>query len=366
MNATIKEELKTAFLNYKNPEEAAGIDYHPPPDETAMYQLSFAVETDDLFRPERFHKTVEMGILSRPQIVQEMKSIIFDPKNKKFGLFVKGPQGVGKSHSIVNLVQTLRAEGHIVTFIPFCELWTNKLGLMKAICRSIGTTMDALGVTSTVLKGEFFMEQFLDFIVSDCLGQLNENRQAEKDKIHWILVFDQLNRIFARPAFVNAKDVGVLPEPFVWMKSLASKRHVHTVVSASVNNSFSFKESHPGFIEYNHPLRMNNEEVKIWRASECRNMDEKTWSDMARSTGLCPLPVSEYLQSSSREEYELEAEIDVMSATRNTEATARVYGGREERNPKARHLLPTSYQGHSESSLICLRQEIQFSSGRLF
>jgi hypothetical protein len=38
------------------------------------------------------------------------------------GVIVKGPHGVGKSHSLVNLVLTLQASGRcLVTLVPDCE-----------------------------------------------------------------------------------------------------------------------------------------------------------------------------------------------------------------------------------------------------
>ena len=147
MNAKIKKKLKAACFKYEK--EATN---HSPPEQTDMYQLSFDVDGVDMFRPERFVDTQKRGILQRPEIVRKMKDCLLDPKNQLLGLFVKGPQGIGKSHSIVNLVQTLRADGHIVTFIPDCEKWTDDRGLIQAICRSIGTTMSALGMTSAAIS----------------------------------------------------------------------------------------------------------------------------------------------------------------------------------------------------------------------
>lgn len=315
MNANIEKKLKAAILKWKK--EVAG--HHPrPPDDTAVYRLSYAVDPADTFRPERFDGTEKKGILYRPQIVREMKRIVLDPENNRFGVFVKGPQGVGKSHSVVNLVETLRAEGHIVTFIPDCEQWLDEYEFVEAICRSISIRPQALGITSATLGEKYFLREFLKYIIEDCLeGELNQKMQTAESKIQWILVFDQLNRIFARSPFSNLKDVGVLPEPFNWMKMLAVKQNVHTIISASANNSLAYKDNHPGFVEYNHPLRMNNEEVKIWKASECRKMDKKEWNNMSRSTGLCPLEISNYLQSSGRDAYESAAQSDVISAMRN-------------------------------------------------
>lgn len=141
----------------------------------------------------------------------------------------------------------------------------------------------------------YFYDELLEFIIDDCLEvQINQNK-TEENKTYWISVFDQLNRIFGRPKLLNTKDVGLLPKPFQWMKILAAKRNVHTVISASADNSLSYKRNLAGFVEFGHPLLMDEEEVKKWKASECQNMDVKEWNSMARSTGLYPLEISNYL-----------------------------------------------------------------------
>lgn len=79
--------------------------------------MDFSHEQKSDFPVERFLRTETDGVLYRPAIVAAMKDILLTG-HERMGLFVRGPHGVGKSHSLVNLVRSLRAEGHIVTFIP--------------------------------------------------------------------------------------------------------------------------------------------------------------------------------------------------------------------------------------------------------
>jgi hypothetical protein len=77
----------------------------------------------------RFERTAEKGILYRPKIVVnllvEIERLFQVPLGA--GLMVKGPQGVGKSHTLVNLVRNLehqRRHGcspYHVTFTPDCD-----------------------------------------------------------------------------------------------------------------------------------------------------------------------------------------------------------------------------------------------------
>jgi Cdc6-like AAA superfamily ATPase len=246
---SIKEAVKTAVLAYQRPDL-----HYPAQDKTAKFPLTGdAVEVDRMvdFRLERFIETKEEGILYRPEIVRAMKDQIFSLKNKLLGIMVKGPHGIGKSHSLVNLVRTLRADGHIVTFIPDCEKWNDSFFFIQAVCRSLGATASGLGITSTSFNDSTTYWDFAETIVQS-LEQLNKNKN---EKVHWILVFDQINRIFGRQGNEKLKDVGVLPLPFQMMKTLHCFENVHTVISASADNTLSYKENHEGFRTYDHHER---------------------------------------------------------------------------------------------------------------
>lgn len=61
---------------------------------------------------------------------------------------VKGPQGIGKSHSLVNTVLKLQSTGKdLVTLIPDCKRCNNEFYFVNAICSSFGAAPGELGVT---------------------------------------------------------------------------------------------------------------------------------------------------------------------------------------------------------------------------
>ena len=102
-------------------------------------------------------------------------------------------------------------------------------------------------------EGPKLLDEFIQSVDS-VLKKLNKQ---------WIFVFGQINRIFARPHCQTAKDVGVLPFPFYYMKRVMKPGRISSIISASVNNEIAYKDSHPGFIEYHHPLSMERHEFEF-------------------------------------------------------------------------------------------------------
>lgn len=269
---------------------------------TRIYPMDFSIEPEWSFPLERFEKTGDEGVLYRPDIVEEMENMLLHG-NTWEGLFVRGPQGVGKSHSLVNLVRSLRSKGHIVTFIPTCETWIDDFGLIEAICKSILSSTGTIGIDRSLSSSTGLLQMIIDWI---------ERALPVMDK-HWFFVFDQINRIFARPHLLVAKDVGVLPSPFVLMKILNFRKRMKTVISASANNSVSYKENHPGFRVYDHPLSMSHTEVRVWKPDLAGiDDDDDELVHMKKATGFCPLQISRYLKK-SRAAYETEILQDVLS-----------------------------------------------------
>jgi hypothetical protein len=304
----IKEAIKIAVLAYKYP----NLNY-PEEDKVALYPLDAAThDPGAAYRPERFDYAG--NILFRPGIVRNLQDAILTLTNREFGsgILVNGPHGVGKSHSLVNLVRRLRGHGHIVTFIPDVEQWDTGVEFIDFICRSLGTDSVALGITEAMATDNGL--KTLCSIVSNALDERNKDK-GESEKVHWILVFDQLNRIFGRPEFQAAKDIGVLPLPFKLMKTLNTYPYVHTVVSASANNCSSYRENHQGFKVYNHALRMTDEEIKIWKP-EYKDYDQTSWTDMLQVTGGSPMQISELQKKNSKEDYERETIDTVIIETR--------------------------------------------------
>jgi hypothetical protein len=96
-------------------------------------------------RSIRFDSTFANGILYRPQIVEELAGKVMEVLKEPvpIGIMVKGPQGIGKSHSLVSLVRKLlygSNNKYLVTFIPDCAQWQSAYQLLEAICESFGTT----------------------------------------------------------------------------------------------------------------------------------------------------------------------------------------------------------------------------------
>jgi hypothetical protein len=124
---------------------SAESDYKVPTD-ISLYQLENTFGTlsnywETEVQSERFEKSFEDGILYRPEITKKMfelvKSTLDDESGS--GIMVKGPQGIGKSHSLVNLVLKLQeSKKYLVTLLPDCERWTSAEYLVKSICCSFG------------------------------------------------------------------------------------------------------------------------------------------------------------------------------------------------------------------------------------
>jgi hypothetical protein len=303
MDQGMKQTVKECILSFKNTKRP---QHSPPPDEVAVYQLNYDIDPRGKFRAERFRNTFHNGILHRPLIVQAMKDLVFNSDARiTQGLFVKGPQGIGKSHSLADLVQVLRAEGHLVTFIPNCEQWDDEYDLLEAICRSMGTSLEKLGINyvNDCSKNPAFLRKFLTCIIDT----------TREHEMSWILVLDQLNRIFGRKDFQRLKDVGVLPQPFKLMKDLNQFEHVHTIITASANNSLAYREHHEDFLEYDHPIDMTAEEIRTWKP-ECAAYDDQQFQSLLDVTGGCPLQIFERLRMGSVEAYEQKVVVDVVSS----------------------------------------------------
>jgi len=265
---------------------------------TKKYMIDFSYERPSDFPVDRFEQTEEDGILYRPEIVAEMKTILLTGHERK-GLFVRGPHGVGKSHSLVNLVHGLRAEDHIVTFIPTCQNFNSDADFLVALLRSIGSNMSAIGINRTLTS--FETDRILDLIEST-LPTINKN---------WVFVFDQVNRIFARPQYQTAKDVGALPLPFALMHLLNNRARMKTVISASANNTVAYRDNHPGFLVYDHPTTMSRDEVLLWKP-DLQLLHDEQIHQLEEATGFCPLQVVKYRDDSS--EFASEGVTDILSA----------------------------------------------------
>ena len=210
-------------------------------DTTHLYNVNDGFAAKDFYwtatvESDRFIGTFKRGILYRPEIVAEMVMEVENVLSERvsFGVMVKGPQGIGKSHSLVNLVRKLLygSQGkYLITFIQDCEKFRDVYDLYEYICNSIGTSTDELELQTSPASTE--AKHFQTFIAAIASFLENNNKQ-------WVLIFDQINRLFARPTFQNTKDLGVLPFPFSATKSVMEAGRVTSIVSASANNEISY------------------------------------------------------------------------------------------------------------------------------
>jgi Cdc6-like AAA superfamily ATPase len=190
------------------------------PDEAEMYKVHDAFGGREAYwakkvRGERFKATIDNGILFRPHIVRDLCKIINDAliSSVEEGIMVKGLQGTGKSHSLVNTVLKLESTGeYLVTFIPNCESWTTAEDLVDYIFASFGTT--AANVQMDYHEIPYMDKEtrlkYLVTTIDSILAGLGKK---------WVFVFDQVNRLFALLQNQNAKDASRLTFPFHMISS---------------------------------------------------------------------------------------------------------------------------------------------------
>jgi serine kinase of HPr protein (carbohydrate metabolism regulator) len=89
------------------------------PTDTELYRVADAFGMDpywrDHVRSERFSRMIEGGILYQPAIVEDIHGEIVSAfaSPVKMGVMIKGSQGIGKSHSLVNTVLKLESSGEV-------------------------------------------------------------------------------------------------------------------------------------------------------------------------------------------------------------------------------------------------------------
>lgn len=285
--ATAQAVVKSFMAKRNQKEDSSGLK--------GMCLIDLPLDKEPLksYRKSRFN--AETKLLYRPDIVEGMKRVILDPKNELYGTMIKGAQGIGKSHSLVTLVSHLRSLAHIVTFIPNCQDFKDTDDYMQAVFRSMDVDPASFGIQ--LYQWNNRRARFFVTCVIKAMAEANEGLEEDK-QLRWFMVFDQVNRIFARPSQKGAKDVGSLDEPFAFMEKFCGDKNVHSVIAASANNALSYKPNHEGFQEYLHPLKMSMEEVEFWQSGSemFQSFNGTKRKEMEEATGLCPLQVTEYLK----------------------------------------------------------------------
>jgi hypothetical protein len=245
-----------------------------------MYRISDAYNEIeprwvDNLRVERFDIAVVDGLLYRPQIVDEIiqKTEANLTSRLPKGLFVKGPQNIGKSFSLVNTVVSLETSGKfLVTFIPDCEKWNTWYDLVNAIFQSFGSTPNAFGHSRTSIEA-------MGTAVQDIIDEIDLILTRLHKK--WIFVFDQINKIFNKPECSASKGkVGDFPFPFKMMKTVMKATRITSIISASANNEAAYSDYHEGFVEYNHKTEMDTHEVENTFPSTLHRCDIETLMEL--------------------------------------------------------------------------------------
>ena len=264
------------------------------PQTTEKYKLSDVFHGEPIYwlsklRLVRFEGSVSRGILYRPEIVNDIKNGIDQALSSVLerGLMIKGPQWIGKSHSIVNTVLKLQSTGkYLVTFIPDCDKWKTAQQLIDIICESFCSKSQTLG---------FQMKEVNYDSLSAAIREIDSvlKRMGKK----WVFFFDQINKLFVKPANINAKDASGLAFPFDMIYSVIMPGRITSVISASANNEMAYKDRHEGFDEYNHPTEMT--EIELLAAFDgFSKTDAEQVKDLA---GFVPGFVDQYLYEYKRD-----------------------------------------------------------------
>ena len=264
-------------------QEADGSGGASPLEEPHRYRVEDEFHDEDLYwkddvRSDRFGSTLETGILYRPQIVAELYQMVEGALRMKVsqGIMVKGPGGIGKSHSLVNLVRKLiygSNSKYLVTFIPDCFKWGSVIDLLDAICASCGIAVEPI---LQQVKGNGVLDSKLlrDLVTSIDAILLKLGKK-------WIFVFDQINKLFVKAENIHAKDATGLVFPFNFIQRIMKPSRITSVISASANNEMAYKETHEGFLEYFHNPAMTEPELLLLNddidASNVSTILDETW-----------------------------------------------------------------------------------------
>jgi hypothetical protein len=240
---------------------AAFFEAAPPqcPTKTQLYNIAAQFAGDGgpywlyAVRGDRFTSTIQHGILFRPSITQEIcaeiDSALGGPTRR--GVMLKGPQGIGKSHSLVNTVLSLESTGnYLVTFIPDCSIWVHGGQLVDWICGSFHSSPQALGLRMGYVRVETLCNLIDD--IDSILKVLNKK---------WVFVFDQVNKLFSKTVNAQVVDASGLAFPFHTIQTVLKAGRITSVISASANNEISYKDQHEDFNEYYHKTNMSCDEL---------------------------------------------------------------------------------------------------------
>jgi len=224
----LHEKLDNDLKVLKDKQQATTLQETPS---SEVYQIKEKFEPKDHYWikkcPDRtIWQFVTKRVLFLPAVVDELvwrvETCLAEKGHQ--GLMIKGPHGIGKSHSIVNLVrQSLYHSNckYFVTFIPDCAIWKDVTDLFKFICKPLDSNLGKLGINWTgmdMLNRKDLLDNFVEAIDAKLATQ---GRQ-------WVFIFDQINKLFIR--FPGITDISTLPFPFYYMYLITKRGWITTII----------------------------------------------------------------------------------------------------------------------------------------
>jgi hypothetical protein len=197
-----------------------------------------------------------LHVLYRANITDDLFERVEDSFESRLGNMVTGPQGIGKSHSLVNLVLKLQASGkYLVTFIPDCSQWCTVEFLVLAICGSFGIDPGPSGIGLDVpTQGSSWASNVaLDRIIEAISSELVANRKK------WVFAFGEVSHLFSRDFGASQSKIRYLPYPFSLVQHVMTPG-VTSVFSASWSD-IGFFINNKGFRDFKHVTEMSDSEL---------------------------------------------------------------------------------------------------------
>jgi hypothetical protein len=232
------------------------------------------------------------NILYRPEIVNRMVADLNSLSTAEIpvGIMVEGLQGVGKSHSLVNLVRRLRfgdeRQHYHVTFVPDCDRFERIGFLYEVICGSFGTntSQDHLALPQGV--GDWMV---FNLFISAISSYMTECKKK------WVFIFDQVNKVLSKR---GVKKFTQLQFPESQIKQIMKPKKILSIISASANNQAALE--HEGFKTFQHELQMSPDEILLAFPSLAGN--DEVFDKCCDVTGRVPLQMSKLVAAGFNEE----------------------------------------------------------------
>lgn len=201
---------------------------------------------------------------------------------KNPAVYIHGPQGVGKSHSLYEVVCRLRQDAsNRVIYIPDCGGWSDiSVGtkpletLLRAVAIGFPNDQTVTNQCDAVSVDDSSVWKLLEGLPEYCISKA----------LKLYIVFDQHNGIspYNRTLFPFSIVEDALPSSEYWKKALI-------VVSASANNSYYLKvASQHSWPEFTLFWGFNSDEFQAWVTKEQFFEGDPILGQVAYWTGCIP------------------------------------------------------------------------------